>query len=76
MLDEYLNLNSNWKQITVNAYLYIIIHYICFSPTVDPIDFEKYLISKFKLNLSKIEGQVNQTPNSLKYANCISNFMC
>ena len=76
ILDEYLSLNSNWRQATVKAYLHIIIDYICFSPTVDPMDFEKYLISKFKLNLSQIEGQVNLTSNGLKYANCISNFMC
>ena len=31
MLDEYLNLNSNWKQTTVKAYLIIIIDYIFFS---------------------------------------------
>ena len=61
MFDEYLSLNSNWRQTTVKAYLHIIIDYICFSPTFDLMDFEKYLISKFKLNLSQIEGQVNLT---------------
>ena len=66
-LDEYLSLNSNWKQTTVKVYLHIIIDYICFSSTVDPIDFEKYLISKFKLNLSQIEGQVNLAPDALNY---------
>ena len=39
------------------------------------MDFEKYLINKFKLNLSKKEGQVNLTLNALKYANGISNFI-
>ena len=46
MLDEYLSLNSNWKQTTYKVYLHIIISYICFSPTVDSKDFEKYFKKK------------------------------
>ena len=76
MFDEYLSSNSNWKQTIVKTYLHIIIDYIYYSPIIDPMDFEKYLINKFKLNLSQIEGQLNLTPNVLKYANYISNFMC